>query len=643
MSRAYLYAVGVATLVLGLPLAPGAAAAQPPAPTLTSNPPNLSPSSSATFAFSDTDLTVTFQCKIDGGTFSLCLSPVTYSGLGDGPHTFGVKAVDPLLNESTVTSHSWTVDTTPPPAPTIGSKPANPTNATTASFSFSDSEAGVRFHCRLDNGLNPSCTSPKTYSGLGVGSHTFVVHAIDAAGNRSATSYTWVIDTTPPTITLTKKPTDPSADPNPYFSFSANEAVKGYECKLNGASFAPCTSPVIYGPLSSAKFTFTVQATDLVGNTGSTNYTWTLDLAAPIATILSGPASSTNQASATFTFSSNKGGSSFQCQLDGGSFASCTSPKSYPSLADSVHTFVVKASDALHKGPPSPPYTWSVDTVAPETTITMTPDPVSASASATFGFTSSEAGSSFACSLDREAFTACSSPRTYDGLADGQHTVQVRAADLAGNVDPTPASFAWQVASLAPPDLTAPGNVRRVTRTVGYGVLQMTWAPPADGDFDHVKILVSRSPKKAARTVVYTGRGRRYADRHFKNGTYYRFKIVSYDHGGNASRGVAVIVPPSVLLRSPRDGAVVHTGPLLVWRAVAKATYYNVQLYHAGRKILSAWPSSSRLRLGRGWLYSGRRFQLEKGSYKWYVWPAFPVRPKTRYGRLLGQGNFTVR
>jgi hypothetical protein len=171
----------------------------------------------------------------------------------------------------------------------------------------------------------------------------------------------------------------------------------------------------------------------------------------------------------------------------------------------------------------------------------------------------------------------------------------------------------------------------------------MAWAPPADGDFDHVKIIVSRSPKKAARTVVYTGRGRRYVDRHFKNGTYYRFKIVSYDHGGNASRGVAVIVPPSVLLRSPRDGAVVHSPPVLVWGAVAKATYYNVQLYHAGRKILSAWPSSSRLRLGRGWLYSGRRFQLEKGSYKWYVWPAFPVRTKTRYGRLLGQGNFTVR
>ena len=49
-------------------------------------------------------------------------------------------------------------------------------------------------------------------------------------------------------------------------------------------------------------------------------------------------------------------------------------PDELLALGNSVHTFVVKASDALHNGPPSPPYTWSVDTVAPETTITMTPD-----------------------------------------------------------------------------------------------------------------------------------------------------------------------------------------------------------------------------------------------------------------------------
>ena len=37
------------------------------------------------------------------------------------------------------------------------------------------------------------------------------------------------------------------------------------------------------------------------------------------------------------------------------------------------------------------------------------------------------------------------SPQTYYGLTQGSHTVRVRAVDRAGNVDPTPPSFTWNV------------------------------------------------------------------------------------------------------------------------------------------------------------------------------------------------------
>ena len=76
---------------------------------------------------------------------------------------------------------------------------------------------------------------------------------------------------------------------------------------------------------------------------------------------------------------------------------------------------------------------------------------------------------------------------------------------------------------------------------------------------------------------------------------------------------------------------------------MAKATYYNVQLYYGPRKILSAWPNQAKLKLARSWLYSGRQFQLRKGLYRWYVWPAFGPRTKARYGQLLGQATFRVR
>src|SRR5205814_8052954 len=95
-------------------------------------------------------------------------------------------------------------------------------------------------------------------------------------------------------------------------------------------------------------------------------------------------------------------------------------------------------------------YSWQVDTVPPETTITS-PAPNPTSTGATFSFTASEAGSSFSCSLDASAFAACGSPKSYSGLADGSHTFAVKATDAAGNADPTPASRTWTINTTPPP------------------------------------------------------------------------------------------------------------------------------------------------------------------------------------------------
>jgi hypothetical protein len=124
----------------------------------------------------------------------------------------------------------------------------------------------------------------------------------------------------------------------------------------------------------------------------------------------------------------------------------CSSPNSYGGLADGSHSFQVRATDAAGNTDATPAArSWTIDTVAPDTTVTAGPSGTVTSTSASFSFSSSEAGSSYQCALDGGAYAACASPKSYTGLAAETHTFQVRAVDAAGNADATPAASTWTV------------------------------------------------------------------------------------------------------------------------------------------------------------------------------------------------------
>src|SRR5262249_34846775 len=148
---------------------------------------------------------------------------------------------------------STPTDTTAPDT-TITSAPADG-EATTATLEFSATEADSTFQCKIDAGSFATCTSPKTYTGLGVGAHTFTVRARATAGNTDATpaTATWQItapDTTPPSVQFTEKPSVVS----PLLATSATFAFTGsddrtvaddltFSCALDAAPPADCTSP----------------------------------------------------------------------------------------------------------------------------------------------------------------------------------------------------------------------------------------------------------------------------------------------------------------------------------------------------------------------------------------------------------------
>jgi len=116
-------------------------------------------------------------------------------------------------------------------------------------------------------------------------------------------------------------------------------------------------------------------------------------------------------------------------------------------------TYVLVAMNALNQEACSANVTFTPadDTTPPETLITRAPGAKVRDSSAVLTFKGDPVGdaSGFQCRLDSAAFTACESPLVLEGLAVGSHTVEVRAMDLFGNVDPTPAVAAFTSCDLA--------------------------------------------------------------------------------------------------------------------------------------------------------------------------------------------------
>jgi hypothetical protein len=157
---------------------------------------------------------------------------------------------------------------------------------------------------------------------------------------------------------------------------------------------------------------------------------------------------------------------------------------------------------------------------------------------------------------------------------------------------------------------------------------------------DAVQTKVMRSPGigNAAVSEVYVGRGHTFSDHSVKGGKRYTYSLSAPDAAGNiASARIALTAWPNPQASPSATGA-----RRLRWKRVSGASYYNLQLYRNGRKILSAWPHGSQLQLKRRWTFSGRKYSMAPGTYRWYVWPGYGARSRHRYGKLITHQRFTV-
>jgi hypothetical protein len=164
------------------------------------------------------------------------------------------------------------------------------------------------------------------------------------------------------------------------------------------------------------------------------------------------------------------------------------------------------------------------------------------------------------------------------------------------------------------------------------------------------RVMVMRTAagtRAAASSVVYDGTDDAFTDTGLRNGRRYTYVVQALDIAGNAASATVAVTPDAEAstryLLSPGSRSTVHRAPLLRWRKIARASYYNVQLFRNGRKILSAWPTKPQYQLRSKWRYRGKRHRLVDGTYRWLLWAGYGKRSEHRYGKLLGRRTFVIR
>ena len=159
-------------------------------------------------------------------------------------------------------------------------------------------------------------------------------------------------------------------------------------------------------------------------------------------------------------------------------------------------------------------------------------------------------------------------------------------------------------------------------------------------------VNVSRSPGigGSPTSVLYDGSAAAFVDRKTENYVRYRYVVTAEDAAGN-TLGRSAAATPKPTLFAPRPGARLGAGssPVFAWKPVAKARYYNLQLWLGGRQVGSWWPARARLTLPSHWRFGNGGHRLGPGDYAWYVWPGRGPMRAGRYGPLLGKSTFTAR
>jgi hypothetical protein len=202
--------------------------------------------------------------------------------------------------------------------------------------------------------------------------------------------------------------------------------------------------------------------------------------------------------------------------------------------------------------------------------------------------------------------------------------------DLAGNSSST--SFGFQY-DATPPQLSS------VSVQSADGANMVHWKSSSPTDVAAISRVARGSRSERS---LFSGAGAGFVDKKIQDGVEYRYNIRTADQAGNASQARTVLALPKVvslgkIAYTPRTAA----QPILSWPARRGASYYHVQLFRNGKRILAAWPLKTELGLRTRWRWAGRRYRLSPAQYAWFVWAGLGPRTAAHY-KLIGHSTFII-
>ncbi|MHA2276192.1 MAG: hypothetical protein ACXAC2_10510 [Candidatus Kariarchaeaceae archaeon] len=368
---------------------------------------------------------------------------VTISGnttliIPDGSHSVIVFANDSKGNMGASETVWFTVDTQAPIISLIS--PSNVTYAQDSiwvNFSVSETPSWIAYS--LDGAPNVTIAGNTFLGPLTDGSHFITIYTNDSAHNTGYSTEWFSIDTVAPDIIIFHPQNTTYTDQPPWrddiwVNYTINEPTSWIGYSFDGAPNVTVTDYFMLGDVPDGSHSIVVFANDTLGNMGKSMTIWfTVDMKPPVITI-STPLNSTYTTNILWVdFSADEPISWIGYSLDGGAIIPVSGNFSIGPLSEGSHVITVFINDSAQNMVSSSVW-FTIDTLAPEITISSPTDTTYSTQDIWVNFTINEATSWIGYSLDGTLNITVVDEFLLDDLAEGSHSIIIYASDSVGNI-----------------------------------------------------------------------------------------------------------------------------------------------------------------------------------------------------------------